>query len=108
MQGTLYIGARVGYSVNVEQNAVRVSVSLEDNQALLKRMTIDMPVSYDYWRSSDAAKIFCLGSRWSSISIHWLPMFRCFQSSTVSEGQPLLGVRNLVKLRSISSTRLRN
>jgi hypothetical protein len=45
MQGTLYIGARVGYSVNVEQNAVRVSVSLEDNQALLKRMTIDMPVS---------------------------------------------------------------
>jgi hypothetical protein len=57
-QGTLYIGARVGYSVNVEQNAVRVSVSLEDNQALLKRMTIDMPVSYDYWRSSDAARDF--------------------------------------------------
>jgi len=57
-QGTLYIGARVGYSVNVERNTVRVSVSLEDNQALLKRMTIDVPVSYDYWRSSDAARDF--------------------------------------------------
>ena len=56
--GTLFIGARIGYSVNVEQNSVRVSVSLEDNQALLKRMTVDMPVSYDYWLSSEAARDF--------------------------------------------------
>jgi hypothetical protein len=57
-QGELYVGARVGYSVNVDQNAVRVSISLEDNQALMKRMTVDMPVSYDYWLSSDAARDF--------------------------------------------------
>ena len=64
-QGELYAGARVGYSVNIEQNTVRVTVSLEDNQALLKRMTIDTPVSYDYWRSSDAARDFL--SRFSMV-----------------------------------------
>ena len=66
-QGTLYIGARVGYSVNVEQNSVRASVSLEDNQALLKRMTIDTPVSYDYWLSSEAARDFL--SRFSLVFV---------------------------------------
>jgi len=66
-QGTLFIGARVGYSVGIERNSVRASVSLEDNQALLKRMTVDMPVSYDYWLSSDAAEDFL--SRFSLVFV---------------------------------------
>jgi len=54
--GRLFVGARVGLSVQSERMALRATLSLTDNQALLKRMAIDTPVNYDYWSSEDAAK----------------------------------------------------
>lgn len=54
--GRLFVGARVGVSLQTEHNVVRVSVSTADNQALLQRMSFDVPVSYDYWSSEEAMK----------------------------------------------------
>jgi len=54
--GTLFIGARVGINSRTEQNSMHVMVETADNQALLRRYSIDVPVNYDYWSSEDAAR----------------------------------------------------
>jgi hypothetical protein len=54
--GTLFIGARIGISARSEQNTMNVTIETADNQALLKRHSIDAPVIYDYWSSEDAAR----------------------------------------------------
>jgi len=54
--GTLFIGARVGISAKTEQNAIYATIETADNQALLRRYSIDVPVCYDYWSSEDAAR----------------------------------------------------
>ncbi|MEM3896257.1 MAG: hypothetical protein QW763_03210, partial [Archaeoglobaceae archaeon] len=56
--GTLYVGARVSHSVVTERVSVETSIETADNQALLKRMTVDSPVVYDYWDSERAARDF--------------------------------------------------
>ncbi|MEZ8220024.1 hypothetical protein GG496_000191 [Candidatus Fervidibacteria bacterium JGI MDM2 JNZ-1-D12] len=56
--GTLFVGARVGHSAKTERNVINVDIELADNQALLKRMTIDAPIVYDYWDSERAARDF--------------------------------------------------
>jgi len=54
--GRLFVGARVGINTETERVALRVSIETADNQALLKRPTIDMPFSYEYWSSDDAVR----------------------------------------------------
>jgi hypothetical protein len=54
--GTLFIGARIGISARSEQNTMNVTIETADNQALLRRYSIDAPVVYDYWSSEDAAR----------------------------------------------------
>jgi hypothetical protein len=54
--GTLFVGARIGISARSEQNAMNVTIETADNQALLRRYSIDAPVVYDYWSSEDAAR----------------------------------------------------
>jgi hypothetical protein len=54
--GTLFVGARIGISARCEQNTMNVTIETADNQALLRRYSIDAPVVYDYWSSEDAAR----------------------------------------------------
>jgi len=54
--GTLFVGARIGISARSEQNTMNVLIETADNQALLRRYSIDAPVVYDYWSSEDAAR----------------------------------------------------
>jgi hypothetical protein len=56
--GELFLGARTQVSVQAQDITLRVSLELSDNQTLLKRMTVDAPVVYDYFPASVAAADF--------------------------------------------------
>jgi hypothetical protein len=56
--GELFLGARTQVSVQAQDITLRVSLELSDNQTLLKRMTVDAPVVYDYFPASIAAADF--------------------------------------------------
>jgi hypothetical protein len=56
--GELFLGARTQVSAQAQDITLRVSLELSDNQTLLKRMTVDAPVVYDYFPASVAAADF--------------------------------------------------